>query len=645
MTNKGTPEGGSSAVDKNEDNEAAKSLPGSPHVAKVQKAFVGIARWRSWPWVLVLLTSWLTGVTAFRWLSSLPPSPNCKIAPTLSDADRLDCADQVARKGDVESLSSALELVSSWDKDNPLYVRASDLADEWSKAMLVMARRTMDDGNLKKAVELANQVPEAADSHTEAQALISKWQGNRDKGQQILDEAREEIKKQDWTQATLRVRSLVELGDQYWQDRADQLLKEMAIEKEAFKILYQAQSVAQSVGKFSRRRPDKIAEAIQLVSKIDPKRIAREKGQETVEEWSQDLLELAEYRAERGEFDRAVEAAQKIPPNTEAAKDATALIQLGRAEVVAEEDDVLSYLQAWALVQQVSPKEIAETESRDKVDEWEQQIRNFGQLQLAKLFANVDSIFTYQAAIDHAVLVKAEQPQRVEAQTLIAQWTKQIETYNDRQHITRSRRFAAQKTIPGYQAAITAAKKVEIGQPLRIDAQSLVAEWENEIEKIEDRPILDEAIAKAKAGDLSEAIKIARKIESGRALYSDARSEISDWVAQIQIAEDRPILNEAEALARRGSLSRAISKASQIRSGRALYSEARGRISRWAGQRDAILAERRQREAARQQRQRPQRQQRQRPQRQQRQPVAPSRSQPAPVESAPESVPDVSESE
>jgi hypothetical protein len=603
-----------------------------------------LPRCRSWPWVIVLVVSWLTGVSAFRWLSNLPPSPNCKITPTLSDADRLGCADQVARKGDVESLSSALKIVSSWDKDDPLYVRASDLADEWSKAMLVMARRTMDNGDLKAAVELANQVPEAVDSHTEAQALISKWQGNRDKGQEILEEARAEIKEQNWTQATLRVRSLVELGDQYWQDRADQLLKEMAIEKEAFKILYEAQSIAQSVGKYSSSRPDNIAEAIQLVSKIDPQRIAREKAQETVEEWGQELLEIAEYHAEQGDFEQAVAAARKIPPSAKAAKEATALIQLGQAEVLAQEDDVLSYLQAWALAQQVGAKEIAQTDSRETVNEWEQQIRNFGQLQLAKLFANVDSIFTYQAAIDHAALVQAEQPQRVEAQTLIAQWTKQIETYSDRQHITRSRRFAAQKTTLGYQAAISAAQKVEIGQPLRIDAQSLVAEWENEIEKIEDRPILTQARAKAKSGDLNEAIQIAEKVESGRALYPDAQSDIADWVAQIQTAEDRPILNEAEALASRGSLSRAISKASQIQYGRALYYEARSRISRWAGERDAILAERRQREAVVEQPQ-PQLQERQEPERQEPVVDPPQRSSPAVVESEPESVPDVSESE
>jgi hypothetical protein len=649
MANQDNTEEGSSSVQQTqkvlEPGPSSDVVKRPALVSRIQATVLKISRWRSWPWVVVLVVSWLTGVSAFRWLASLPPSPSCNklLTPTMSNADRLDCADRAARKGDVESLSSALKFVGGWDKKDTLYVRASDLADEWSKAMLVLSRRTMDEGDLEQAVKMANLVPESADSYTEAQALISKWQSNREKGQTLLEEARAEIKKQEWTQASLRVRSLVELGDEYWQGRADQLLKEMAVEKEAFKIVYQAESVAQSVGQYSRLRPEKLAEAIQLISQIDPKRIARDAGQDKVEEWSQDLLEIAQYQADQGNFEWAVEAAQKIPPSSLAAKDATALMQLGQAEVVAKDDDVIAYLQAWALAQQVGDPAIKESESQEKVEEWEQQIRNFGQLELAKLFANVDSIFTYQAAIDHAKLVQTDQPQRVEAQTLIAQWQNQIETYNDRQYIATSRRFAGQKTIPGYQAAIIAARKVEIGQPLRIEAQTLVAEWENSIEKIEDQPILDQAKAKAKAGDLDEAVRIARKIESNRALYSDARSEIAGWVAQIQTAEDQPILNEADALASRGSLSLAISKASQIGYGRALYYDARSRISRWAGERDAILAQRRQREEAQLGRQERRRQERRQERRQQQeQPSAPVA---APADSEPQVVPEISESE
>ncbi|MGB7413254.1 MAG: hypothetical protein WA902_03515 [Thermosynechococcaceae cyanobacterium] len=646
MANPGNPEEGASPVNPTqkalEESKKSDSVKQSGRVSQVQKTFVQISQWRSWPWVVVLVISWLSGVSAFRWLSSLPPSPSCGklLAPTLSKADQLDCADRSARKGDVKSLSSALKLVGDWDKKDTLYIRASDLADEWSKAMLVLARQTMDKGDLKQAVAMANLVPESADSYTEAQALISKWQDNRGKGQMLVEEARADIKKQDWTQASLKVRSLVELGDDYWQGRADQLLKEMAIEKEAFKIVYEAESIAQSVGQYSRRRPEKLAEAIQLISKIDSKRLARDAGQEKVEEWSQDLLDIAQYQAEQGNFEWAVDAAQKIPPSSPVAKEATVLIQLGKAEVVAKDDDILSYLQAWALAQEVDDKDIEKAKSQEKVEEWEQEIRNFGQLELAKLFGNVDSIFTYQAAINQAALVKVDQPQRVEAQTLIAQWQKQIETYNDRQYIATSRRFAGEKTVLGYQAAIASARKVEIGQPLRIEAQTLVAEWENSIEKIEDQPILDEAKAKAKAGDLDEAIRIARKIESDRALYADARSDIADWVAQIQTAEDQPILNEADALANRGSLSLAISKASQIRYGRALYYDARNRISRWAGQRDAILAQRRQQQEAQQARQeRRQERQKQRQERSQEQPSAPA------VAPAPQVAPEISESE
>jgi soluble cytochrome b562 len=121
-------------------------------------------------------------------------------------------------------------------------------------------------------------------------------------------------------------------------------------------------------------------------------------------------------------------------------------------------------------------------------------------------------------------------------------------------------------------------------------AQTLIAEWENAVERVQDQPILDAAIALAKKGDLNSAIQTAEKIESDRALYSEAQSNIGQWVAQIQAVEDRPILNEAEALASDGRLSEAISRASDIGPSRAMYDEAQSRIADWAERRRQIEA-------------------------------------------------------
>jgi hypothetical protein len=63
---------------------------------------------------------------------------------------------------------------------------------------------------------------------------------------------------------------------------------------------------------------------------------------------------------------------------------------------------------------------------------------------------------------------------------------------------------------------------------------------------------------------------------------------ILDWTTTIQIAEDKPILDEAKDLAYVGSLSAAINMASQIAPGRALYDEAQRAIALWKAEREYI---------------------------------------------------------
>jgi soluble cytochrome b562 len=118
----------------------------------------------------------------------------------------------------------------------------------------------------------------------------------------------------------------------------------------------------------------------------------------------------------------------------------------------------------------------------------------------------------------------------------------------------------------------------------------LVAQWGDGIQRIEDQPILDQAIALAKAGDLSAAIQTADKIASNRALYRDAQARAGEWVAQIQSVEDRPILNEADSLASDGRLTEAIARASDIGGNRVMYGEAQSRISDWSERRRQIRA-------------------------------------------------------
>jgi hypothetical protein len=534
-------------------------------------------------WLVVLATSTLTGAIAFQWLTGLPSTPNCRklFQATLSDSGQLYCADQAARNGDEASLSSALKLAGSIDKNDPLFEQSRQLADHWSKSILVLARRKVEVGNLKKGIELARQVPATSPVHAEAQAMIGDWQGNWKQGEAIFQKAKKAIQDQDWGQATEQVRNLVQIGSDYWQKRADTIVAEIAIEQQAFLKISEAQSLVDS------GNVDNIAKAIQAVSQIDPQRLARKRVAEKVDEWSQKLIDIAKAAQANGNYGEAMKAAQKVPPNAKVAKDATAYLQIGHAETLENKDALWSSIQAYAYSAQIDSATPAYEASREKRQKWEGRLQNWGQLAIARWFADIDQVSGYRTAIEQAKMIEPNQPRRVEAQTLIASWNKQIETFADHQFLARAKQMAVDNTVASLQMAIAEAGKALSGG-LQNTAQALVAEWGNAVERVEDKPILDQARALAQRGDLSGAIKIAEKIGSNRALYGEAKDEIYSWTGRIQAVEDRPILNEAEALANEGRLSEAIARASDIGSSRTMYGEAQSRIADWATQRRQI---------------------------------------------------------
>ncbi|NJM77683.1 MAG: hypothetical protein HC852_20275 [Acaryochloridaceae cyanobacterium RU_4_10] len=445
-------------------------------------------------WLVILGAAGVTGAIAFQWLTNLPPTPNCGklFRATLSDSGQLYCADRAARKGDEASLSDALELAGSISEQNPVFEQSRQLSDRWSRSLLLVARQKVEAGDLKKGVALAQMVPKTSVVHPDAQAMIQDWQGNWKDGEAIFQKARDAIQNQDWGKATEEVRNLVQLNSDYWQNRADKIVKEISIEQEAFSKINSAQEFANSGA------PEDMAQAIQLVSQIDPKRLARKRVTEKIDEWSQKLVDRAKAAQANGDYQSAIEAAQKVPPTSKVAKEASAYLQISRAETLPKDGTLWSALQAYALSTQIDPSTTVSEQNRDRQQKWEGQVQNWGQLAVAKWFAGLDRMSGYHAAIDQANLVTPNQPRRVEAQTLIAFWNKQINTFPDRQFIARAKQMAVDDTIASLQSAVEEASKVLSGQPLRETAQALIVQWSDTVEKIQDRPILDEALALAK---------------------------------------------------------------------------------------------------------------------------------------------------
>ncbi|MBW4645158.1 MAG: chromosome segregation ATPase [Goleter apudmare HA4340-LM2] len=227
------------------------------------------------------------------------------------------------------------------------------------------------------------------------------------------------------------------------------------------------------------------------------------------------------------------------------------------------------------------------------------EIEDFISLGEAQRSAWIGTIPGLETAIAQAQQIDASRAVYNKAQELIARWQLEIE---DVARLERARALASQGTIGDLSAAIAQAQEIPSQNPRGTEARQEMSRWQAQVETIQDRPFLDRAEQIAVLGDINSlqaAILEASQIRSGRALYPEARRRIRNWTARVQRIQDQPYLDQARALAQSGNLPAAISAAQQIASsGRALAGEAQAAIEDWQGQVRARENWKRAREAA-----------------------------------------------
>lgn len=227
------------------------------------------------------------------------------------------------------------------------------------------------------------------------------------------------------------------------------------------------------------------------------------------------------------------------------------------------------------------------------------EVEDFISLGEAQRSAWLGTIPGLETAIAQAQQIDTTRAIYNKAQELIARWQLEIE---DVAHLERARVLASQGTVGDLTAAIAQVQQIPTSNPRATEARQEMSRWQGQVETIQDRPYLDRAEQIALLGDvnsLQAAIAEAGQIRSGRALYGDARRRIRDWTARIERIQDQPYLDQARALAESGNLSAAISAAQPIaNSRRALSGEAQAAIEDWQGQIQARENWRRAREVA-----------------------------------------------
>lgn len=527
-----------------------------------------------------------TGYAAFWLLTRVPPAPDCEqISPIAPDGERLFCAQQVANSRQLEDLVAAVALVKAWTEEHPLHRESQRLLEEWSKSILAIASQKMNEGDLQGAIKVAKEVPKTSPIYDRAQQQIANWQGNWDKGASIYEEALAALKKQDWTTANKRAEELGKLDNEHWRIRRyNELTRLIASEQLSWRRLAQAKELAEY------QTLDRLKEAIDLARQIELKSFARQEAQAGIARWSRALLKIAGELLEQRNVESAIAAANTVPEDSSLHAEAADFVVLSRATALSWQDNLVALLEAQAMANEIQPDRPLHKQAQAQIKTWQTSLQDLVQIQVAGTVASVGQPFTFNLASEMAQLVAQDRPRRIEAQTKIASWRKEIQRIQDRPFIIRARQIAQTETVANLKAAIAEASRVELGRPRRVEAQTLIAQWNKQIEVLEDQPILDEARSVANAGNLSQAIKVAERIQPGRALYSEAQDAIYGWVVQIQIAEDRATLNDATYLASIGQYGEAIRTASRIRWGRPLYYEAQDSIARWTAEREALYA-------------------------------------------------------
>lgn len=558
-----------------------------------------------WPmvWSGLMVASGFLGVWAIAWLTRIPPLPDCEAVTVSSVANnRLICAQANLQIGTARELIDAIQLTAHWSESHALYPEADAVLKEASLRLLKKASQEMHQGNLDLATDWASQIPLDTPLRQRAQANMWTWQQEWKQGQALADTIIQAIRNQDWKTAEDTLQRLKLLTSDYWlRQRHSELQQTQQREQAAWAQIAQARALA-ATGAASA-----IGQALQLAQKVDLTSQAWATAQDDIDRWSQHVLKYAFQQWELGNVEGAIAAAQQVPPDPTLVPQAQDLIQFSHARQLgdrAQQQQQPDFMQLLYLMEAIRAVEGIERVSpvyeaaQVFLKEWQAQLTDLRTLQFANVIAGLQQPWAYRYATALAWDVDPDRPRRLQAQTLIAHWEDEIERIEDRPYLMQARALSQPGTIPAFQSAIAAARHVTLGRALRIEAQTLIAEWAKRIEVIEDQPILRQATTLAAAGDFQSAIETAQDIGRDRALYEEALAMVADWTRTVQIQEDRPIFEEAKALAYRGSLTRAINLASQIAPGRALHPEVQTAISLWEAERAYIWQQRAAAEAA-----------------------------------------------
>jgi hypothetical protein len=497
---------------------------------------------KPWEWSLIGLVAVAgtfggIGTAAVLWLSSLPEMPRCEDVTLRSlDVQRLFCAQEAAHSGKLVDLVAGINLLQDWESDHPLKQEAQRLISNWSELILTIAQQKINQNDMKGAVATAGKIPGSSPKYAEAQAAIEHWQTQWTTGEATIKTAQTAMQQQDWTKASKQVLALGSLEHAYWRlQRADELSRQIVDEKEARQFLIEAQRVAK-IG-----QPQELGEAIALLRKVPIKTYASHDADMALKQWSKALLALAIQQWQQGSPNGAMAIAQKIPFSADLSSEGQDLVRFSQAQDLAgasRRGSEPNLGQSWQLreaiaaLQQVSPKSFFYRQAQLSAQKWQTQLNDLNQLQIANWVAQWGQRPQLEFAIVQAQAMPPQSPHRTLAQAMLSRWRSALQNLEDRPYMAQAKQTAKGGTLANFKQAIAQARRVALGHPLRTESQTYIAQWQKQLETLEDQPILAQAEALVAQGNVALAIEKAAQIQVNRSLYGAAQAAIARWQPQ-----------------------------------------------------------------------------------------------------------------
>ena len=539
--------------------------------------------WKMWQlWgILLVLCSGGVGYAATTMLLQLPKTQSCSKVfwPIASASVRLYCAQTAAEEKNVAGLLAAIDLVAVLPENHPLRPEIDRNIDRWAEGILAIGEEEFQTGKLKQAIATARRIPANLSSKELVEQKIEQWNSVWAEGEEQYQQVEEKLRQADWNGAFNWAVRLTDSSNEYWATtKYEESINNINVAQEENASLTKAQT------EITKGKIEDLIIAIERADDIKEGSYTYEQAQEIVAEGKEKLVANIERLIDRRNWQQLLRVTPRIPRSLKLQNRVKDWRILANAGSSAQLDTVFGIEEAIEEAKKLEPDSEYYELGQKLISRWTSEIDGVRYLTRAREIARVGTTANLNKAIAQAQLVSSSNPRYKEAQEEIYKWRQKVRLIEDRPILNRAKELSYGNNTSAWRRAIAEASLISRGSPLYSEAQNYTRTWRANIQRVEDRPILDEAESLANVNNYSAAIEIARKIASGRALYPDAQSRIKRWQQEI---DGERYITEANSLARRGTpetLARAIKIARQASPESSVYSQVVRDVNDWAAE-------------------------------------------------------------